>query len=976
MIYTITFNPALDYIVRLDHLKTGTINRTTQEYVLGGGKGINVSIVLNNLGMDTTALGFIAGFTGEEIVTQLNSFGVKEDFIRLREGLTRINVKVKASDEETEINGRGPIISDDELEALYKQLDVLTEKDTLILAGSIPSSLPSDMYELIMERLQHKNIRIVVDATKDLLTRVLPYKPFLIKPNNHELSEIFNRPLSTKEDLVEAAKALQEKGAQHVLISMAGDGAILVAADGTVYTSPAPKGTLVNSVGAGDSMVAGFITGFEKTGNLQEALYWGISSGSASAYSENLATLAEVEALLSQVRVNQFYILFASRSTHMQITDLLKPQSVLLNADPVTKADAIYTLGELMEKGGNLIDKGEYLAAVFAREESGSTGLGDGIATPHAKSTGVKEAGLAAMVVPHGVDFEALDGQPSRLFFMIAAPEGAADTHVEVLSQLAMMVIDPDFKEALIAAPTVERFLELITAKEQGNFDPSVEGYIKQPESQETPSITDAIEAKATEAIEKVAPKISVDKPHYDVLAVTGCPTGIAHTYMAAESLERKAKEMGISLKVEKNGASGVKDALTAEEIAHAKCIIVASDRQVEMARFNGKPMIQTKVANGINKAEELLTEAMAGTAAVYQASAADREAAEIAASASDSVGRQIYKHLMNGVSHMLPFVIGGGILIALAFLFDIFDPANPKNFGSGTPLSAFLMQIGGASFGFMLPVLAGYIAMSIADRPGLVAGFVGGLLANQGGSGFLGALIAGFAAGYLVLLVKKLVSGLPQALEGTKPVLFYPVLGVLFIGLAITFVINPPVSALNHWLMDSLQSMGTTSRVLLGLIFGAMMSVDMGGPVNKAAYVIGTGALATGEYGIMAAVMAGGMVPPLAIALCTTFFPSRFTEAERKSGITNYIMGLSFITEGAIPFAAADPVRVLPACIIGAGTAGALSMFFECTLRAPHGGIFVVPTIGNPLLYLASIAIGSVVACFILALVKPSLKK
>lgn len=586
----------------------------------------------------------------------------------------------------------------------------------------------------------------------------------------------------------------------------------------------------------------------------------------------------------------------------MKITDLLKPQSILLNADPVTKADAIYTLGELMDKGGYLTDKAEYLKAVFAREESGSTGLGDGIATPHAKSAGVKEPGLAAMVVPNGVDFEALDGQPSRLFFMIAAPEGAADTHVEVLSKLATMVIDPDFKEALIQAATVDRFLELITAKEEGNFDPSVEGYIKPAEDQKATSITDAIEAKATEAIEKVAPKISVDNPHYDVLAVTGCPTGIAHTYMAAESLERKAKEMGVSLKVEKNGA---------------------------VAAFD----------------------------------------------AADNFGRQIYKHLMNGVSHMLPFVIGGGILIALAFLFDVFDPANPKNFGSGTPLAAFLMQIGGASFGFMLPVLAGYIAMSIADRPGLVAGFVGGLLANQGGSGFLGALIAGFAAGYLVLLVKKLVSGLPQALEGTKPVLFYPVLGVLFIGIAITFIINPPVSALNHWLMDSLQSMGTTSRVLLGLIFGAMMSVDMGGPVNKAAYVIGTGALATGEYGIMAAVMAGGMVPPLAIALCTTFFPSRFTEAERKSGITNYIMGLSFITEGAIPFAAADPVRVLPACIIGAGTAGALSMFFECTLRAPHGGIFVVPTIGNPLLYLASIAIGSVVACFILALVKPSLK-
>ena len=659
----------------------------------------------------------------------------------------------------------------------------------------------------------------------------------------------------------------------------------------------------------------------------------------------------------------------------MKITDLLKPQSILLNASPTNKADAIYTLGDLMDKSGNLSDKAEYLKAVFAREEAGSTGLGDGIATPHAKSNGVKEAGLAAMVVPNGVDFDALDGQPSRLFFMIAAPEGAADTHVEVLSKLATMVIDPDFKNALIQSATVDRFLELITAKEEGNFDPSVEGYIK-TEDKKAPSITDAIEAKATEAIEKVVPKVSIDNPHYEVLAVTGCPTGIAHTYMAAESLERKAKEMGISLKVEKNGASGIKDALTAEEIEHAKCIIVASDRQVEMTRFDGKPIIQTKVANGINKAEELLREAMSGTAPVYHASQSDKDSAESAIDAKDSFGRQIYKHLMNGVSHMLPFVIGGGILIALAFLFDTFNPTNPSGFGSGTPLSAFLMKIGGASFGFMLPVLAGYIAMSIADRPGLVAGFVGGLLASQGGSGFLGALIAGFAAGYLVLLVKKLVSGLPQALEGTKPVLFYPVLGVLFIGIAITFIINPPVSALNEWLMNSLQTMGTTSRILLGLVFGAMMSVDMGGPVNKAAYVIGTGALATGEYGIMAAVMAGGMVPPLAIALCTTFFPSRFTEAERKSGITNYIMGLSFITEGAIPFAAADPIRVLPSCIIGAGTAGALSMFFECTLRAPHGGIFVVPTIGNPLLYLASIAIGSVVACIILAIVKPRLNK
>lgn len=654
----------------------------------------------------------------------------------------------------------------------------------------------------------------------------------------------------------------------------------------------------------------------------------------------------------------------------MQITDLLKRDSILLNATPANKADAINTLGDLMDKSGNLSNKDGYLKAVFAREESGSTGLGEGIATPHAKSSGVREAGLAAMVVPNGVDFDALDGQPSRLFFMIAAPEGAADTHVEVLSQLATMIIDPDFKEALISAPTVERFLALIDAKENGKFDPAVDGFIKS----DVDASNNTADIVANEKTDVAAPiantgTITVDHPYYDVLAVTGCPTGIAHTYMAAESLERKAKELGISLKVEKNGASGVKDALTADEIAHAKCIIVASDRQVEMARFNGKSMIQTKVANGINKAEELLTQAMSGTAPIYTASAAEQQTAM--ADATDSFGRQIYKHLMNGVSHMLPFVIGGGILIALAFLFDTFDPTNPSGFGSGTPLSAFLMKIGGASFGFMLPVLAGYIAMSIADRPGLAAGFVGGVLANQGGSGFLGALIAGFAAGYLVLLVKKLVSGFPEALEGTKPVLFYPVLGVLFIGVAITFIINPPVSALNEWLMNSLQTMGTTSRVLLGLIFGAMMSVDMGGPVNKAAYVIGTGALATGEYGIMAAVMAGGMVPPLAIALCTTFFPNRFTEAERKSGITNYIMGLSFITEGAIPFAAADPIRVLPACIIGAGTAGALSMFFECTLRAPHGGIFVVPTIGNPLLYLASIAIGAVVACLILAMAK-----
>lgn len=647
----------------------------------------------------------------------------------------------------------------------------------------------------------------------------------------------------------------------------------------------------------------------------------------------------------------------------MKIRDLLKAQSIQLGAKPTDKPSAIRLLADLMEHGGNLANKDEYLAAVFTREESGSTGLGEGIATPHAKSAGVAKAGLAAMTVPEGIDFDSLDGKPARIFFMIAAPEGEANTHMEVLSQLATMILDPDFKEALIAADSVDTFLALIDAKEEGTFDPSVPGFIRGPKTAEVPV------NESDKVLDETPAETNLDRNHYDILAVTACPTGIAHTFMAAESLERKAKEMGISLKVEKNGASGIKDPLTADDIAHAKCIIVAADKQVEMARFTGKPMIQTKVANGINKAEELLTEAMAGAAPVYTASAQDQIAFE--ETANDSLGRQIYKHLMNGVSHMLPFVIGGGILIALAFLFDTFDPTNPSNFGKGTEISALFMQIGSASFGFMLPVLAGYIAMSIADRPGLAAGFVGGLLANQGGSGFLGALIAGFAAGYIVLAIKRALKGLPQSLEGTKPVLFFPVLGVLLIGLAIIFVINPPVSFINNWLMESLKTMGTSSRVLLGIIFGAMMAVDMGGPVNKAAYVIGTGALATGEYGIMAAVMAGGMVPPLAIALATLIFPKKFTENERKSGPTNIIMGLSFITEGAIPFAAADPIRVIPACIIGSGLAGGLSMFFECTLRAPHGGIFVVPTIGNPLMYLISIIIGAIVSGIILGIIK-----
>lgn len=681
----------------------------------------------------------------------------------------------------------------------------------------------------------------------------------------------------------------------------------------------------------------------------------------------------------------------------MRITDLLVPQSVLLNGPATNKTEAIHMLADLMEASGCLSDKDVYLADVLAREEAGSTGLGDGIATPHAKSKGVATAGLAAMVIPEGIDFDSIDGKPARLFFMIAAPEGEADAHIELLSRLAMMVIDPDFREALIHAKSVYDFLALIDAKEDDRFQPTAADAAAATEeaASDTADATDAADASAgaiavdagtshtataTSSSSQPAPS-SQPSPssdaakHYRVLAVTACPTGIAHTFMAAESLERTAKDMGISIKVEKNGSGGVKDPLTAEDIAHAECIIVAADKNVPMDRFKGKPLIQVRVAAGINEARRLLEEATSGKAAVYGGSKQDSTAADdTLLSAEDSIGRQIYKHLMNGVSHMLPFVIGGGILIALAFLFDTFNPADPSKFGSGTPLAAFFMKVGGASFSFMLPVLAGFIAMSIADRPGLAVGFVGGYLANAGGSGFLGALIAGFVAGYLIVGLRRLFSALPQSLEGIKPVLLYPVLGVLLMGIAITFVINPPVSALNNWLMDTLKHMDSTSRIMLGIIFGGMMAVDMGGPVNKAAYVLGTGFLATGEYGIMASVMAGGMVPPLAIALCTTFFGNRFTPAQRKSGITNYVMGLSFITEGAIPFAAADPIRVIPSCIVGSAVAGALSMAFSCTLRAPHGGIFVVPTIGNPLMYLVAIAIGSVVTCLLLAVLKKPL--
>ena len=630
----------------------------------------------------------------------------------------------------------------------------------------------------------------------------------------------------------------------------------------------------------------------------------------------------------------------------MRITDLLKNESIVLGASPADKAAAINQLADLMEAGGNLSDKEQYTKDVFAREASGTTGLGDGIATPHAKSAGVKAAGLAAMTVPAGMDFESMDGQPSRLFFMIAAPDSANDDHLAILSKLATMIMDPDFKEALIAAKSKDEFLKLIDAKEDGNFV--------------APAAADAVEE---------APKAD----HIQVLAVTACPTGIAHTFMAAESLEQHAKKRGITIKVETNGSGGAKNVLTAEEIAKADAIIVAADKNVAMARFDGKPTIITKVADGINKADELLDRALSGNAPIYHASGADAE--ESAADVSgESLGRQIYKHLMNGVSHMLPFVVGGGILIALAFLFDDYS-IDPSNFGSNTPLAKFFKDIGGASFGFMLPILAGFIAMSIADRPGLAVGFVGGALAGTTGSGFLGALVAGFVAGYAVNFLKKAFSVLPESLDGIKPVLLYPFFGILIIGVISMFIIAPPVGALNTWMVDTLKNMDPNARILLGIVMGGMMAVDMGGPINKAAYVTGTGLLASGEYHVMAAVMAGGMVPPLAIALCTTFFKNRFTESERKAGITNYVMGMSFITEGAIPFAAGDPLRVIPSVFIGSATAGALSMAFDCTLRAPHGGIFVVPTIGNAGMYLAAIIIGAVVGCIVLSVLKKPIK-
>lgn len=634
----------------------------------------------------------------------------------------------------------------------------------------------------------------------------------------------------------------------------------------------------------------------------------------------------------------------------MRIRELLDIHSIDLNVNITSKRDAINYMTKMMEKAGNLKDRAEYEKGVLAREEEGTTGIGDGIAIPHAKSTAVKKPGIVAIISKSGIDYDSLDGQPVHLAFMIAAPADGADLHLTALSKLSTMLMIPGFKDSLLTASSQEEFLNIIDRQEK-------------------------------ELGERQTQKEKASAS-YRVLAVTACPTGIAHTFMAAESLEQKGKELGIPVKVETQGADGAKNILTAEEINAAECIIIAADKNVDLKRFDGKPVIVTKVASGIHKANELILEAVSGKVAIYHHDGSETDTTE---ETHEGIGRQIYKHLMNGVSHMLPFVIGGGILIALAFLFDDYS-IDPSNFGKNTPIAAYLKTIGEYSFGMMLPILSGYIAMSIADRPGLAVGIVAGLVAKAGSTflnpaggdvnaGFLGALFAGFAAGYVVIGLKKLTSKIPQSLNSIRPMIIYPVFGVL-IGSIVTTFINPFMGIINDALSTGLNSLNGTSKVLLGIICAGMQSVDMGGPVNKTSYVFATSQLAEGNFEIMAAVMAGGMIPPLAIALCTTFFKNRFTKKERESGMVNYLLGLSFISEGAIPFAASDPIRVLPACIIGSATAGGLSMFFDCTLRAPHGGIFVLPTIGNPLMYALSILVGSIVGCLILAVLKKPLPK
>jgi PTS system fructose-specific IIC component len=632
----------------------------------------------------------------------------------------------------------------------------------------------------------------------------------------------------------------------------------------------------------------------------------------------------------------------------MRIRELLSSQSIALGAKSANKKDIIEKMTVLMEASGNLTDRKQYLKGVLKREAEGTTGIGEGVAIPHAKNAAVKKAGLAAMVLKQTVDFDSLDGEPVKLIFMIAAPDNGENEHLEALSRLSTMLMDDEFRNQLIQAEDTDQFLAIIDKKEQ------------------------KLDEKASEKAEM--------STSYKVLAITACPTGIAHTFMAAESLETKGKELGIPVKVETQGADGAKNVLTAEEIKAADGIIIAADKNVNLARFDGKKVLITKVADGIHKPEELIQKIESGNVSIYHH---DGQKEQKQPEVKESLGRKIYKDLMNGVSNMLPFVIGGGILIAIAFLLDDYS-IDPSNFGKNTPIAAYFKTIGEFSFGMMLPVLSGFIAMSIADRPGLAVGFVAGLVAKAGSTfanpaggdvnaGFLGALFAGFVAGYVVLALKKLTNKIPQSLNSIRPMIIYPVAGIL-IGAVMTTLINPFMGSINDALTEVLNSMNGTSRVLLGTICAGMQSVDMGGPVNKTSYVFATSQLAEGNFEIMASVMAGGMVPPLAIAFCTTLFKNRFTKKERESGLVNYLLGLSFISEGAIPFAASDPLRVIPSCIVGSAVAGGLSMFFECTLRAPHGGVFVLPTIGHPMMYALSILIGSLIGCVILGILKKPL--
>ena len=630
----------------------------------------------------------------------------------------------------------------------------------------------------------------------------------------------------------------------------------------------------------------------------------------------------------------------------MRITDLLDKQSISLNGVPKDKKEALDQVVDLMAKSGKINDVEAYRQRVYAREEESTTGIGEGIAIPHGKCDAVTKPGLAAMVVKDGVDFDSLDGEPVHLIFLIAAPNTEDNIHLDVLSKLSVLLMDEQFTADLLNAKSVDEFLEIV----------------------------DKADDEKSDIDERLADTGEAEGAQAKLLAVTACPTGIAHTYMAAEGLEKAAKAKNCFIKIETRGSGGAKNVITDQEIVEADCIIVTADTQVPLDRFDGKKVIIRQVSDGISKADELVDLALSGNVPVYHAA----EGAKTEVKSSGGIGHQIYAQLMNGVSHMLPFVIGGGILIAIAFLIDGLSidinslPADQRaNFGTITPIAAMFKQIGGVAFGFMLPVLAGFIAMAIGDRPALALGFVGGMMAASGKSGFLGALVAGFVAGYLILALRKACDKLPTALEKIAPVLIYPVVGILVMGLFMLFIVEPIMGGINTSLNNALTGMGSSSKVVLGLVLGGMMAIDMGGPFNKAAYVFGTAAIAAGNYDIMAAVMIDGMTPPCAIALATLLFKDKFTKEERESGPTNFIMGLAFITEGAIPYAAADPLHVLPACIAGSAVAGAISMFFGCTLMAPHGGIFVFPVVGNALMYLVALVVGTAVSTVLLGLLK-----